>query len=115
MSGSSSMIEGPDRRLARPFGSGLRVSVCRINQTRMASLNLNREMRRTKRLQEIPRVKDFAGSEYARRPAPHADDTLSRFHDKGGGDRVDISPFRNCPTLLSSHTHHYLNQDSLCL
>ena len=80
---------------------------------RVASLNLNREMHRTKRLQEVPRIKDFTGSEYTSPLAPHADDALSGFHHEGRSKRVDVSPLRHCTTFLASHAGYYFNEESL--
>src|SRR5579863_10365452 len=79
----------------------------------VASVNLEREMRRTKRFQKLPCVKDLTGGEDPCRLAPHTDDALSGFHDKRRGKRVDISSFRYCATLLAPRPRHYLNQESL--
>src|SRR5882672_4537349 len=83
------------------------------HRIRVTSLNLNREMLWTKRLQEVSRVKDFTGSEYTGPLAPHADDALGGSHHERCGKRVDISPRRHHTTFLASHASYYLNEESL--
>src|SRR5882724_3632732 len=62
---------------------------------------------------KVSRVKDFAGGDDASPLGVPSDDTLSRFHDNGCGDRIDISPLRHCTTFLASQTRHHLDEESL--
>jgi hypothetical protein len=80
---------------------------------RTRSLHLNREMCWTKRLQKVPGVKDFAGSEHASPFRSHARDALGGFDHQGRSKGVDVAPPRHYPTFFASGARHYFNQESL--
>jgi hypothetical protein len=88
--------EKPVARVSRRFHSGLCSDGTDHITDRVASLNLDRERGRTKRSQEIPRVKDFAHSEDARLMTPQADDSLRGFHDDWRCDGVNVLASCDC-------------------
>src|SRR6266851_9394127 len=89
--------EKPNPRVSRRFDSGLCSAGPRTaSRIEVASLNLDREMCRTKRFQEIPRVKDFASSEDARLLTPQVDDSLRGFHDDWRCDGVNVLASCDC-------------------
>ena len=77
------------------------------------SVNLNREMRWAQRHQKILRVEDVAGGEGTRPLGVPGDDTLSRLHDNGRGDRVDISPSRHRTTFRVSRARDHFDEERL--
>src|SRR5580658_1599745 len=97
----------PDRRVSRRFDSDLdpnkpsqRTSGPRERIVdRAASLHLDREMCRTKRFQEIPRVKNFASSEHAGLLAPQVDDSFHGFPDDWRRGGVNILASCDCATF----------------
>ena len=74
-------------------------------------MKVNCEMPWTQRPQKVSRVKDFTGAEDASTRGVPSDDTLSRFHDNGRGDRVDVSPARHRTTLRTSQARHDLDEE----
>ena len=80
---------------------------------RVASLNLDREMRRTKRFQKIPRVKDFASSEDARLLTPQVDDSLRGLHYDWRGDGVNVLAACDCATFCIAAARDRLDEECL--
>ena len=76
-------------------------------------MKINREMLWTQRPQKVSRVKDLTGGEDASPLGVPSDDTLSRLHDDGRGDRVDVSPARHRTTFLTSQARHDFDEESL--
>src|ERR1700722_11733079 len=116
MSGFPSIIEA--RSQIQGYHAALTVAYVFRRTTdritdRVASLNLDREMCRTKRFQEIPRVKDLASSEDARLLTPQVDDSLRGFHDDWRCDGVNVLAACDCGAFCIASARDRLDEECL--